>query len=400
MSDWYSLTHDAQLDYNELLDRINDCDPTLCNEDWKEATIDFDMPYIEEIYQNINVEEMIDIITVLIFNEYRCLYLEGKLDKMNEHLDLVEFKNKLDGFANKRRELLVAKREEKETREAYLKKLKGRKQKRQNSYILSGWGQKISDSTDKTSKVVDSDTFWRFKTQDFDLNVIREFLKTNGSTIAKKMEIVQEIYDAAANTTNLSKLPYSVDKLLSNYRKNREIELQDIIDAFEMHPKELKFSFSLPKDKTTDKETLNSMIEVMKEAIFRQKTVERGDEAYKVTTKAIEGSNGETESEEDDSLSTPDNLPDELNTPKAKLIMQKLVDAGWLTADWQPKGLSNAERGYLADEIAERLKIKAKWKVMAQMWKANPDTLRQANIKASYQKKTQIFIEKIKKVLG
>lgn len=400
MSDWDSLIYDAQLDYNALLDRINDCDPTLCHEDWKETTLDFDMPYIEGIYQNVNVEEMIDIITCLIFNEYRCLYLEGKLDKTKEHLDLVEFKNKLDGFANKRRDLLVAKREEKETREEYLKKLKGRKQKKLNSFMLSGWGQHNSDSTGNASRVVDRNKFWRNKTQDFDLNVIREFLKTNGSTIAEKMEIVQEIYDAAANTTNLSKLPYSVDKLLSNYRKNREIELQDIIDAFEMHPKNLKFSFSLPKDKTPDEDTFNSLMKIMREAVFCQKMVKSFDETYKAATKAIEGSSGETESEEDDSLTTPDNLPDELNTPKAKLIMQKLVDVGWLTVQWQPKGLSNAERGYLAGEIAERLKIDAKWKVMGQMWNANPETLRQANIKASNQKKTQIFIEKIKKILG
>lgn len=385
MSDWDSLMYDAKLDYNALLDRINDCDPTLCHEDWKETTLDFDMPYIEGIYQNINVEEMIDIITALIFNEYRCLYLEDKLGNTKEHFELVEFKNKLDGFANKRRELLVAKREEKETREAYLKKLKGRMQKRHNSFIFTEWVQQNSDSTSKAGIVVDRNKFWRNKTQDFDLNVIREFLKTNGSTIAKKMEIVQEIYDAAADTKNLSKLPYSVDNLLSNYHESHDIKLGDILDAFEMHPKKFKFSFSLPKDKTLDKETLNSLMEKMMETI-------------KGASRVIEESSGETESEEDDSLKTPDNLPDELNTPKAKLIMQKLVDAGWLTADWQPKGLSYAERGYLAGEIAGRLEIDAKWKVMGQMWNAKSESLRQANIRASNQKKTRIFIEKIKKI--
>ena len=385
MSDWDSLMYDAKLDYNALLDRINDCDPTLCHEDWKETTLDFDMPYIEGIYQNVNVEEMIDIITALIFNEYRCLYLEDKLGNTKEHFELVEFKNKLDGFANKRRELLVAKREEKETREAYLKKLKGRKQKRHNSFIFTEWVQQNSDSTSKAGIVVDRNKFWRNKTQDFDLNVIREFLKTNGSTIAKKMEIVKEIYDAAADTKNLSKLPYSVDNLLSNYHESHDIKLGDILDAFEMHPKKFKFSFSLPKDKTLDKETLNSLMEKMMETI-------------KGASRVIEESSGETESEEDDSLKTPDNLPDELNTPKAKLIMQKLVDAGWLTADWQPKGLSYAERGYLAGEIAGRLEIDAKWKVMGQMWNAKSETLRQANIRASNQKKTRIFIEKIKKI--
>ena len=396
MSDWESLLYDAELDYVALLDRINDCDPTLCNENWKETTIGYDLPYIEGIYQNINVEEMLDIVTDLIFNEYRSLYLEGKLDKAKEHLDLVEFKNKLDGFANKRRELLVAKREEKETREAYLKKLKSKKQKKQNSYILTKWVQQNPDSIGND---VDNDTFWRNKTHDFDYNVIIDILKTTGSTIRQKMEIVQEIYDAAANTSNLYKLPYSVDKLLSNYRKRREIELQDIIDAFEMPPKNFKFTFRFPKDEKMDQERINSMVEIMKEAINHQKTMKSVDEIYKGASKVIKESSGETESEEDYSLTTPENLPEELKTPKAKLIMQKLVDAEWLTTDWQPHDLTNAERGYLAFEIARRLEIEAKWKVMGKMWNANPETLRQAYNRALSQKKTQKFIERIKKLL-
>lgn len=396
--------YDAQQDYWTLIDRINDRDPTLCNDNWKEVTIDFDMPYIDGVYQNINVEDMIDVVTDLIFNEYRSLYLEGKLDKTKENLGLVEFKNKLDGFANKRRELLVAKREEKETREEYLKLLKGKKKKKLNSYVVSGWGQLNTDNTgnagDDTDGDVDSDIYWRKRTKDFDLDVIKSILENHGKTIQGKMAIVQSIYDAAANTSNLSRLPYSVDKLLSDYRKNRIIVLKDIIDAFDKPYDKIFNTFLSLKNRMSDEEDVLNLKEKNKEAVIRQKTGERVYEIYKADAIANEASDGETESEDDESLTVPDNLTDEFKTPKAKQIMQKLVEAGWLNPDWQPMGLSIAERGYLAGEIADRLGIDAKWKVMGQMWNANPETLRQANIKASNQKKTLKFIEKIKKILG
>ena len=404
MSDWETLLYDAQQDYWTLIDRINDRDPTLCNDNWKEVTIDFDMPYIDGVYQNINVEDMIDVVTDLIFNEYRSLYLEGKLDKTKENLGLVEFKNKLDGFANKRRELLVAKREEKETREEYLKLLKGKKKKKLNSYVVSGWGQLNTDSTgnagDDTDDDVDSDIYWRKRTKDFDLDVIKSILENHGKTIQGKMAIVQSIYDAAANTSNLSRLPYSVDKLLSDYRKNRIIVLKDIIDAFDKPYDKIFNTFLSLKNRMSDEEDVLNLKEKNKEAVIRQKTGESVYEIYKADAIANEASDGETESEDDESLTVPDNLTDEFKTPKAKQIMQKLVEAGWLNPDWQPMGLSIAERGYLAGEIADRLEIDAKWKVMGQMWNANPETLRQANIKASNQKKTLKFIEKIKKILG
>ena len=329
---------------------------------------------------------------------------ESALDKTKENLGLVEFKNKLDGFANKRRELLVAKREEKETREEYLKLLKGKKKKKLNSYVVSAWGQLNTDNTgnagDDTDGDVDSDIYWRKRTKDFDLDVIKSILENHGKTIQGKMAIVQSIYDAAANTSNLSRLPYSVDKLLSDYRKNRIIVLKDIIDAFDKPYDKIFNTFLSLKNRMSDEEDVLNLKEKNKEAVIRQKTGESVYEIYKADAIANEASDGETESEDDESLTVPDNLTDEFKTPKAKQIMQKLVEAGWLNPDWQPMGLSIAERGYLAGEIADRLEIDAKWKVMGQMWNANPETLRQANIKASNQKKTLKFIEKIKKILG
>ena len=87
-------------------------------------------------------------------------------------------------------------------------------------------------------------------------------------------------------------------------------------------------------------------------------------------------------------------------TPKAEQFMQKLVKAGLLDVNWQPVNLSITERGYLADEIASRLQIKAKWKVLGKLWNVNSETLRQGNNKAIGQAKTKIFIEELKNILG
>ncbi len=95
-----------------------------------------------------------------------------------------------------------------------------------------------------------------------------------------------------------------------------------------------------------------------------------------------------------------DKLPDDFKTPEAKKIMKKLTDAGLLNSDWQPINLSIAERGYLADEISSRLKIKSKWKVMGALWNENPETLRQGKNKAMEQTKTGVFIEKLNKLLN
>ena len=93
-------------------------------------------------------------------------------------------------------------------------------------------------------------------------------------------------------------------------------------------------------------------------------------------------------------------IPEELNTPKAAQLMQKLVSAGLLNNNWKPVDLSIAERGYLADEITRRLKIKNKWKIMGALWNENPETLRQGMYSAFNQKKTSVFIEKLKKIFG
>ena len=104
--------------------------------------------------------------------------------------------------------------------------------------------------------------------------------------------------------------------------------------------------------------------------------------------------------DENTSKTILDSIPDDLKTSEAKQIMQKLINGGIINDEWQPVDLSITERGYLAGEIACRLKIKNKWKVIGKLWDENSETLRQGNIKAAGQVRTGLFIEKLKRVLG
>ena len=65
----------------------------------------------------------------------------------------------------------------------------------------------------------------------------------------------------------------------------------------------------------------------------------------------------------------------------------------------QPVGLSNAEKGILAFELARRLDIQNQWQVFATLWGTTSGTLRSAYNKANDQRKTLKFIERLKNAL-
>ena len=93
-------------------------------------------------------------------------------------------------------------------------------------------------------------------------------------------------------------------------------------------------------------------------------------------------------------------LPEELQTLQAEDLFGKLREAGMVDARMQPIGLSNAEKGILAFELARRLDIQNQWQVFATLWGTTPGTLRSAYNKANDQRKTLKFIEKLKNILG
>ena len=92
-------------------------------------------------------------------------------------------------------------------------------------------------------------------------------------------------------------------------------------------------------------------------------------------------------------------LPEELQTLQAEDLFGKLREAGMVDARMQPIGLSNAEKGILAFELARRLDIQNQWQVFATLWGTTPGTLRSAYNKANDQRKTLKFIERLKNAL-
>ena len=73
----------------------------------------------------------------------------------------------------------------------------------------------------------------------------------------------------------------------------------------------------------------------------------------------------------------PVTIPEELKTPEAKKVLARLQKKGMLDADLQPSTLVGWQKGVLAYELTERLKIVKRWVVMATLWKCSDKTLRQ-----------------------
>lgn len=84
-------------------------------------------------------------------------------------------------------------------------------------------------------------------------------------------------------------------------------------------------------------------------------------------------------------------LPEALLTDKARALQGRLREAGLVDEGWMPVGLSNAEKGTLAEYLTERLDITAKWKLWGSLWGMNPETLRTAKARGLEQERTWAF---------
>ena len=97
---------------------------------------------------------------------------------------------------------------------------------------------------------------------------------------------------------------------------------------------------------------------------------------------------------------TPEALPEVLLTDAARELHAKLCREGMVDEQWQPVGLTNAERGVLAFQLAVRLDIQNQWQVFAPLWGTTPGALRSAYNKANEQRKTMSFVEKLNIILS
>lgn len=89
-------------------------------------------------------------------------------------------------------------------------------------------------------------------------------------------------------------------------------------------------------------------------------------------------------------------LPDALNTPEGRALLEKARMADLLDDKYQPK-ISNTMSALLAQEIGERLKIRNKWKVFEQFW--NRQDMYKDCYEGHDQKQSTAFLEFIRKAL-
>ena len=93
-------------------------------------------------------------------------------------------------------------------------------------------------------------------------------------------------------------------------------------------------------------------------------------------------------------------VPEVLKTEHAVRLRERLADAGMLTDDWQPHGLSNTEKALVAKAISDRLGIKEVWQVFGWLWNVKPDSMRAYFNRALEQRKSLSFQEKLKDSIG
>lgn len=84
-------------------------------------------------------------------------------------------------------------------------------------------------------------------------------------------------------------------------------------------------------------------------------------------------------------------LPEVLLTDEACALHAKLCEAGMVDEGWMPVGLSFTEKGTLIDYVAERLDIRAKWKLFGALWHTDPETLRTSKARGLDQDRTWAF---------
>ncbi len=244
MGDYESRMFDVQLEIWGLLDRINRRDPALCNCNWRDLTYDYDLDYINYLFQNTNDEEMLDIVKDLICKEHRRLLMEGEIPP---HIDEVsgypddKFDSFLDVYANNRKGVLAARREEQEARERYAKKL-GKGNAKRNSAEDSTTGE--DSITEESASKMD----WVRLTERFNLDKIKEVVKCTGKSNEEKRIVIKAIFDTLMSVDKLYNVPYAVDKLIIQLYQKYGGQRQDLSPTKDKKTKSKPAKPKIPKE--------------------------------------------------------------------------------------------------------------------------------------------------------
>lgn len=99
----------------------------------------------------------------------------------------------------------------------------------------------------------------------------------------------------------------------------------------------------------------------------------------------------------DNKETPPPDLPPSLSTDEAMALWKKAQDAGYVDDNYQPL-ISRTMSAVFAFEMANKLKIRNKWKVFEELW--NRHNMRSDYNNALSQRKIYIFLDDLKKNLS
>jgi hypothetical protein len=93
-------------------------------------------------------------------------------------------------------------------------------------------------------------------------------------------------------------------------------------------------------------------------------------------------------------------VPGQLKTERAEQLKDRLLNAGLLSGEWQPTGLSSTEKALVAKAVCDCLGIKEVWQVFGRLWNVKPDSMRAYFNRALEQKKSLSFQDRLRKAIG
>ena len=99
----------------------------------------------------------------------------------------------------------------------------------------------------------------------------------------------------------------------------------------------------------------------------------------------------------DNKETPPPDLPPSLSTDEAMALWKKAQDAGYVDDNYQPL-MSRTQSAVFAFEMANKLKIRNKWKIFEELW--NRHNMRSDYNNALSQRKIYIFLDDLKKNLS
>lgn len=97
----------------------------------------------------------------------------------------------------------------------------------------------------------------------------------------------------------------------------------------------------------------------------------------------------------DNKETPPPDLPPSLSTDEAMALWKKAQDAGYVDDNYQPL-MSRTQSAVFAFEMANKLKIRNKWKIFEDIW--NRKNIRSDYYKAFSQQQYSDFVDEVKKL--